>query len=277
MMSPEITDLAGLRAHRGFARLLDYVAEKRGLSRWASRAAIDPVDIPTLLPHLWLIEIVRDSGKPRLLVRLAGTRVESVYDRRLAGIWLEDLDWGENSARIFASLYGMAESGRGHFLDASARIKPRLARRVMRLGLPLAEAEAKPTHLLMLALYEFARGDQRSIGPDYFREFWLDTAAAADDAGRGGTAALNENPMKLLYFAWIRTKIGMAEDIVTPPAEVARVGDLLDWLEQRGANFAAALKERSIVKVAVNQEYVGLDHPLKPQDEVALFPPVTGG
>ena len=64
----------------------------------------------------------------------------------------------------------------------------------MRLGLPLAEAEAKPTHLLMLALYEFARGDQRSIGPDYFREFWLDTAAAADDAGRGGTAALNETP-----------------------------------------------------------------------------------
>lgn len=83
--------------------------------------------------------------------------------------------------------------------------------------------------------------------------------------------------MKLLYFAWLRAKIGMAEETVTPPAEVTSVGDLLDWLEQRGANFAAALKERKVVKVAVNQEYVGLDHPLKPQDEVALFPPVTGG
>lgn len=83
--------------------------------------------------------------------------------------------------------------------------------------------------------------------------------------------------MKLLYFAWIRAKIGMAEETVTPPPEVRRVCDLLDWLEGRGANFAAALKERSVVKVAVNQEYVGADHPLQPLDEVALFPPVTGG
>jgi molybdopterin synthase sulfur carrier subunit len=83
--------------------------------------------------------------------------------------------------------------------------------------------------------------------------------------------------MKLLYFAWIRAKIGMAEENVTPPAEVARVGDLLDWLEGRGANFAAALKERRVVKVAVNQEYVDADHPVKAGDEIALFPPVTGG
>ena len=83
--------------------------------------------------------------------------------------------------------------------------------------------------------------------------------------------------MKLLYFAWIRAKIGMAEENVTPPAEVARVADLLDWLEGRGANFAAALKERREVKVAVNQEYVDADHPVKAGDEIALFPPVTGG
>ncbi|MBL8707901.1 MAG: molybdopterin converting factor subunit 1 [Rhodospirillaceae bacterium] len=83
--------------------------------------------------------------------------------------------------------------------------------------------------------------------------------------------------MKLLYFAWIRAKVGFAEETVTPPAEVRRVADLLDWLEGRGANFAAALKERGVVKVAVNQEYVGTDHPLRAGDEVALFPPVTGG
>lgn len=83
--------------------------------------------------------------------------------------------------------------------------------------------------------------------------------------------------MKLLYFAWIRAKIGFAEETVTPPAEVRRVADLLDWLEGRGTNFAAALKERGVVKVAVNQEYVGTDHPLRAGDEVALFPPVTGG
>lgn len=83
--------------------------------------------------------------------------------------------------------------------------------------------------------------------------------------------------MKLLYFAWIRAKIGMAEEIVSPPADVTRVGELLDWLEARGGNFAAALKERRVVKVAVNQEYVDADHPVKAGDEVALFPPVTGG
>lgn len=84
-------------------------------------------------------------------------------------------------------------------------------------------------------------------------------------------------PMKLLYFAWIRAKIGMAEENVALPPEIRKVSDLLDWLEGRGANFAAALKERRAVKVAVNQEYVDGDHLLSPGDEVALFPPVTGG
>jgi molybdopterin synthase sulfur carrier subunit len=83
--------------------------------------------------------------------------------------------------------------------------------------------------------------------------------------------------MKLLYFAWIRAKIGMAEETVTVPAGIGTVADLLDWLVARGDNYAAALKERKVVKVAVNQEYVGADHPVTPGDEVALGPPVTGG
>ena len=83
--------------------------------------------------------------------------------------------------------------------------------------------------------------------------------------------------MKLLYFAWIRAKIGVAEEQVTLPPDVRNVGQLLDWLASRGGNYAAALKERSVVKVAVNQEYVAADHALQPGDEVALFPPVTVG
>jgi len=83
--------------------------------------------------------------------------------------------------------------------------------------------------------------------------------------------------MKVLYFAWIRAKIGVGEEQVTPPDHVANVGDLLDWLISRGANYAGALKERKVVKVAVNQEYVGFDHPVKSGDEIAIFPPVTGG
>jgi molybdopterin synthase sulfur carrier subunit len=83
--------------------------------------------------------------------------------------------------------------------------------------------------------------------------------------------------VKLLYFAWVRQKIGTAEEEVTPPAAVTDVAGLLDWLKERGPGYAEALKDSRVVKVAVNQEYVRPDHPLKPGDEVAIFPPVTGG
>jgi molybdopterin synthase sulfur carrier subunit len=83
--------------------------------------------------------------------------------------------------------------------------------------------------------------------------------------------------MRLLYFAWLRTRIGTAEETVDPPASVRSVAGLVDWLKTRGPHFAEALKNQKLVRVAVNQEYVGYDHPLAPGDEVALFPPVTGG
>ena len=83
--------------------------------------------------------------------------------------------------------------------------------------------------------------------------------------------------MKLLYFAWLRARIGTAAEEVTPPETVADVGGLIDWLEGRGAGYAAALANPALVRVAVNHEYVGRDHPVAADDEVALFPPVTGG
>ncbi len=83
--------------------------------------------------------------------------------------------------------------------------------------------------------------------------------------------------MKILYFAWLRTKIGVAEEDVTPPAEVGDVAALIEWLKGRGDGYAEALGDLSVVRAAVNQEYARLDHPLGPDDEIALFPPVTGG
>jgi sulfur-carrier protein len=83
--------------------------------------------------------------------------------------------------------------------------------------------------------------------------------------------------MRVLYFAWVKSKVGIGEEQVEPPAAVATVGALLDWLSGRSPKHAAALANRAVVRVAVNQEYVGNDHPVKPGDEVALFPPVTGG
>ena len=83
--------------------------------------------------------------------------------------------------------------------------------------------------------------------------------------------------MKLLYFAWLKTKIGMAEEEVSPPDEVRTVAELIAWLKGRGPSFAEALANDSVVKVAVNQEYARRDQAVHPGDEVALFPPVTGG
>lgn len=83
--------------------------------------------------------------------------------------------------------------------------------------------------------------------------------------------------MKVLYFAWLRTKTGIGEEDVSPPADVATAGALVDWLARRSPRHAEALANRAVVRVAVNQEHVGTDHPVRAGDEVALFPPVTGG
>lgn len=83
--------------------------------------------------------------------------------------------------------------------------------------------------------------------------------------------------MKLLYFAWLRTKTGIAEETLALPAGVATVADLIAHLKARGGGFAEAFQDLSCVRVAVNQEFAELDQPVAAGDEVALFPPVTGG
>ena len=83
--------------------------------------------------------------------------------------------------------------------------------------------------------------------------------------------------MRLLYFAWLRAKIGTAEEELTLPAGIADVAGLLAWLKTRGPGYAEALKNLDAVRVAVNQNYVGPEHKLRDGDEVAVFPPVTGG
>jgi sulfur-carrier protein len=83
--------------------------------------------------------------------------------------------------------------------------------------------------------------------------------------------------MRILYFAWLRTRIGTAEETVEPPTGIETVAGLVEWLKTRGPGFAEALRQQKLVRVAVNKEYVGWDHPVAPGDEVALFPPVTGG
>ncbi len=83
--------------------------------------------------------------------------------------------------------------------------------------------------------------------------------------------------MKLLYFAWLKDKTGVAAEEVALPAEVTTVAELLAWLGARGPGYAEALADLSAIRVAVNQVYAKPGDPVAPGDEVALFPPVTGG
>ena len=83
--------------------------------------------------------------------------------------------------------------------------------------------------------------------------------------------------MKVLYFAWLRTKTGCAQEELFPPAHVGDVAALVEWLKERSPGHAEALADLSAVRAAVNQEFVAFDHALAADDEVALFPPVTGG
>jgi molybdopterin synthase sulfur carrier subunit len=83
--------------------------------------------------------------------------------------------------------------------------------------------------------------------------------------------------MRLLYFAWVKEKTGVAAEDVEVPASVATVQDLMAWLKTRGPEFAAAFARADVVRAAIDQTHVRHDASLAGAREIAFFPPVTGG
>lgn len=83
--------------------------------------------------------------------------------------------------------------------------------------------------------------------------------------------------MKLVYFAWVRERIGQSEEEITLPPEVKTVAELLGWLAKRGDGYATALEHAEAIRVAVNHEHVDHTARLPGNGEIALFPPMTGG
>ena len=81
--------------------------------------------------------------------------------------------------------------------------------------------------------------------------------------------------MTLLYFAWVRQKIGKSEETMTPA--VHDVTALVAYLKSLGANYTDAFADLSRIRVAVNQRHCGFDTAVAKDDEIAFFPPVTGG
>ena len=83
--------------------------------------------------------------------------------------------------------------------------------------------------------------------------------------------------MKLLYFAWVRQKTGRGEEELALPAGVKTVGEMIAHLRGLGGGYADAFGDAKRIRAAVNQEHVGFNAELRNDDEVAFFPPVTGG
>jgi molybdopterin synthase sulfur carrier subunit len=84
-------------------------------------------------------------------------------------------------------------------------------------------------------------------------------------------------PVKLLYFAWVREKIGRAEEVVDLPGEIVTVADLVGWLKRRGPEYAEAFARPGVVRAAIDRRHVQPGAAIAGAREIALFPPVTGG
>jgi molybdopterin synthase sulfur carrier subunit len=83
--------------------------------------------------------------------------------------------------------------------------------------------------------------------------------------------------VKLLYFAWVRERVGKLEEEVELPSEVRTVGDLIDWLRARGEEYAHAFANPKVIRAAIDRAHVKADAAVNGAREIAFFPPMTGG
>jgi sulfur-carrier protein len=83
--------------------------------------------------------------------------------------------------------------------------------------------------------------------------------------------------VKLLYFAWVRERVGKPEEEVELPAEVSTVADLVRWLKGRGEEYEYAFENEGVVRAAVDRLHVKANAAIGDAREVAFFPPMTGG
>jgi len=83
--------------------------------------------------------------------------------------------------------------------------------------------------------------------------------------------------VKLLYFAWVRERVGRTEEMVEPPAAVRTVGDLVGWLAGRGEEYAHEFENPKVVRAAIDRTHVRPDAAIAGAREIAFFPPMTGG
>jgi molybdopterin synthase sulfur carrier subunit len=83
--------------------------------------------------------------------------------------------------------------------------------------------------------------------------------------------------MKALYFAWVRERIGVAEEDIFPPSDVSTVSELMGWLASRGEGYAEAFANAKSIRAAIDKTHASHEAPIAQAGEIAFFPPMTGG
>ena len=83
--------------------------------------------------------------------------------------------------------------------------------------------------------------------------------------------------VKLLYFAWVRERVGKGEEEVEPPAGIATVAELIEWLARRGEPYAHAFENPKVIRAAIDRTHVRPETAIAGAREIAFFPPMTGG
>ena len=83
--------------------------------------------------------------------------------------------------------------------------------------------------------------------------------------------------MKVKYFAWVRERIGKAEETIEPPATVRTVDELIAWLIGQGEAYAYAFEKPKVIRAAIDHAHVKQDALIAGASEIAFFPPMTGG
>ena len=83
--------------------------------------------------------------------------------------------------------------------------------------------------------------------------------------------------MKLVYFAWVRERIGKTEEDLVPPKSVSTVGELMTWLARRGEEYAYAFENPKVIRTAIDRTHARPEATIADAREIAFFPPMTGG
>ncbi len=83
--------------------------------------------------------------------------------------------------------------------------------------------------------------------------------------------------MKLVYFAWVRERIGRTDEEVAVPDGIGTVAELVRWLRSRGEEYEYAFENDGIVRAAIDHVHVRPDARIAGAREIAFFPPMTGG